>query len=170
VIIAYTDIGTLDLGPPESLDNVGVEYEHEDQREDVQEDGLEDAVDKTGVVTPVRDTVCEVPEDVFYNTRLELYHGDCREDSSFWQADDDGDAPDDDQKEDDSLLFVGKCREWLADGWEMLALCFFWTAAATAAAYLYICHEPQLSGSALIQTWTGSAKGKTDLVTLNHGL
>ena len=120
MIIAYTDIGTLDLGSPESLDNVGVEYEHEDQREDVQED----AVDKTGVVTPVRDTVGEVPEDVFYNTRLELYHGDCREDSSFGQADDDGDAPDDDQKEDDSFLFVGKCREWLADGWEMLALCF----------------------------------------------
>ena len=61
----HFDFGTWNVGPPEGLDNVGVEDQHQDEGKDVEEDSLEDAVDKTSVIAPVRDTACEVPEDVF---------------------------------------------------------------------------------------------------------
>ena len=109
-------LGTWNVGPPEGLDNVGVEDQHQDEGKDVEEDSLEDAVDKTSVIAPVRDTAGEVPEDVFNNTRLRLNDGECGEDNSFWQADDGGNAPDDDKEEDDSALVIGESRERLADG------------------------------------------------------
>ena len=112
----HLDFFTWDVGPPEVLDDLGVEDQHQDEGKDVQKDSLEDAVDKTSVITPVRDTACEVPEDVFSNARLRLNDGDGGEDNSFWQADDGGDAPDDYEEVDDSALVIGESRERLADG------------------------------------------------------
>ena len=94
---------------------MGVEDEHQAEGKDVQKYSLEDAVDKSRVITPVRDTACEVPEDVFNNARLGLNDGDCGEDNSFRQADDGGDAPDDYEEVDDSALVIGESRERLAD-------------------------------------------------------
>jgi hypothetical protein len=113
----HPDFVTCDAGLPEGLDNVGVEDHHQDEGKDVEEDSLEDAVDETSVITPVRDTAGEVPEDVFNNARLNLNNGECGEDRSFWQADDGGKAPDDDQEEDNSALLIGESRERLADAW-----------------------------------------------------
>ena len=107
---------TWNVGPPEGLDNVSVEDQHQNERKDIEEGSLEDTVDKTNVIAPVRDTACQVPEDVFHNTRLRLNDGECGEDNSFWQADDGGNAPDDDKEEDDSALAIGESRERLADG------------------------------------------------------
>ena len=107
---------TCDAGPPEGLDNVGVEDQHQDEGKDVEEDSLEDAVDKTSVITPVRDTAGEIPEDVFNNAWLRLNDGECGEDNGFWQADEAGKAPDDDQEKDDSAPVIDESRERFADG------------------------------------------------------
>ena len=115
-MIILGTFGTCDAGPPEGLDDVGVEDQHEDEGKDVEEDSLKDAVDKTSVITPVRDTAWEVPEDVFSNARLRLNDGERGENNGFWQADDGGNAPDDDKEEDDSALVIGESRERRADG------------------------------------------------------
>ena len=107
---------TCDVGPPEGLDNVGVEDQHQDEGKDVEKDSLEDAIDKTSVIAPVRDTAGEVPEDVFNNARLRLNYGERGENNRFWQADDAGKAPDDDQEEDNSALVVGESRERFPNG------------------------------------------------------
>ena len=112
----HFDYGTWDVGPPEGLNNVGVEDQHQDKGKDVEEDSLEDAVDETSVITPVRDTAGEVPEDVFNNARLRLNDRERGENNRFWQADDAGKVPDDDQEEDNSALVVGESRERFPNG------------------------------------------------------
>ena len=112
--------GTWEVCSPECFDDVDVEHQHEDEGEDVQDDSLEDVADKASVVTPVRNTACQVPEDILGNTRMRIQDGDGGQTDSLWQADQGGDAPDDGEEEDHSALAVGEGGEGFADGWEDL--------------------------------------------------
>ena len=94
---------------PKYLHNPGVDTDHEEKRKDVEEDDLDTSVGKVCRVAPSWDTRGKIPEDVFNNTGKAVpivKKGDSRQDDSFWQAEEDGGGPDEDQDEDNSCLRV----------------------------------------------------------------
>ena len=52
------NIATCQVVAPELIDDLGVEEDHDDQRDDEENSGLQDTIDQSRVVTPEWNTVC----------------------------------------------------------------------------------------------------------------
>ena len=113
------------LCDPERLDDLPIEDDHHNEREDVEKGSLDDGVDEARGIAPERNTCSQVQWYVFNNTREEdtiIQVRESDEDEGLRETDEERGAPDENQEGDHSLLLVDKGRQGLADGYKLIFL------------------------------------------------